>query len=90
MVVSKQLIILDRIHVSLLQVSWLTYMQMFNIGGLQMPLEKMNVYAGCSCPIMGIDSFGMQTINLLHGTISIIQLGCCMLQIIILLLQSHK
>jgi hypothetical protein len=90
MVVSKPLIILDKIHVSLLQVAWLTYMQMFTIGGLQMPLEKVDVYVGCSCPIMGIDSFGMHTVNLLHGATSIIQLGCCMLQIIILLLQSHK
>jgi hypothetical protein len=84
MVVSKPLIILDRIHVSLLQVAWLTYIQMFTIGGLQMPIEEVNVYVGFSCPIMGIDSFGMHTINLFHG--SIIQLRCCMLQIIILLL----
>jgi hypothetical protein len=76
--------------VSLLQVAWLTYMQMFTIGRFQMLIEKVNVYAGCSCLIMGIDSFGMHTINLLHGATSIIQLGCCMLQIIILLLQSHK
>jgi hypothetical protein len=46
MLVSKPFIILDRIHVSLLQVAWLTYMQMFTIGGHQMPIEKMNVYAG--------------------------------------------
>jgi hypothetical protein len=87
---SKPLIVLDRIHVSLLQVVYLSYMQMFTIGGLQMPIEKVNVYVGCSCPIMGIGSFGMHTINLLHGATSIIQLGCCKLQIIILLLQSHK
>jgi hypothetical protein len=86
MVVSKPLMILDWIHVSLLQVTWLIYMQMLTIRGLQMLIEKVNVYAGCSCPIMGIDSFGMHTINLLHGVTSIIQLGCCMLQIIILLL----
>jgi hypothetical protein len=55
-----------------------------------MPIEKMNVYAACSCSIMGTDSFGMHTINLLHGATSIIQLVCCMLQIIILLLHSHK
>jgi hypothetical protein len=36
-------------------------------GGLQMLIEKMNVYASCSCPIMGIDSSGMHTINLLRG-----------------------
>ncbi len=47
-----------------------------------MPLEKVNVYAGYSYPIMGIDSFGMHTINLLHGATSIIQLGCRMLQIL--------
>jgi len=55
-----------------------------------MPIEKLNVYASYSCPIVGIDSFGMHTINLLHGATNIIQLGCCMLQIIILLLYSHK
>jgi hypothetical protein len=55
-----------------------------------MSIEKMNVYVGCSCPIMGIDSFAMHSINLLHGTTSIIQLGSCMLQIIILLLHCHK
>jgi hypothetical protein len=44
---------MDKIHVYLLQVAWLTYMQMFTIGGLQMPIEKMNMYASCSCPIMG-------------------------------------
>jgi hypothetical protein len=63
---------------------------MFITGRFQMPIEKVNVYAGCSCPIMGIDSLGMHTINLLHGATSIIQLECCKLQIIILLLQSHK
>jgi hypothetical protein len=63
-------------------------MQMFTIGGLQMPIEKVNVYASCSCPIMGIDNFGMHTINLLHRATNIIQLGCCILQIIILL--SYK
>jgi hypothetical protein len=31
-------IIMDRIHVSLLQVAWLTYMETFIIGGLQMPI----------------------------------------------------
>jgi hypothetical protein len=61
-------------------------MQMFTIGGLQMPIEKVNVYVSCSCPIMAIDSFGMHTINLLHGATSTIQLGRYMLQIIILLL----
>jgi hypothetical protein len=55
-----------------------------------MPIEKMNVYTGYSCPIMGLNSFGMHTINLLHGTTSIIWLGCCTLQIIVLLLHSHK
>jgi hypothetical protein len=90
MLVSKPLIIVDRIHVSLLQVAWLIYMQTFTIGNLQMPIKKMNVYVGCSCPIMGIDSFGMHTLNLLHGVTSIIQLECCMLQIILLLLCSHK
>ncbi len=30
---------------------------------LQMPIEKVNMYVGYSCPIMGIDSFGMHTIN---------------------------
>jgi hypothetical protein len=82
--------IMDRIHVSLLQVAWLIYMQTFTIGGLQMPIEKVNIYVGCSCPIMGTNSFGMHTINLLHEATNIIQLGCCMLQIIILLLHSHK
>jgi hypothetical protein len=53
MFMRKPLIIMDKIHVSLLQVAWLTYMQMFTIGGLQMPIEKLNVYASCSCPIMG-------------------------------------
>jgi hypothetical protein len=72
MFVRKPLIIMDRIHVFLLQVAWLTYMQMFIIGGLQMPIEKVNVYVGYSCPIMGIDSFGMLTINLLHVATSII------------------
>jgi hypothetical protein len=61
-------------------------MQMFTIGGLQRPIEKVNMYVSCSCPIMGIYSFGMHTINLLHGATNTIQLGCCMLQIIILLL----
>jgi len=28
-----------------------------------MPIEKMNMYVGYSRPIMGIDSFGMHTIN---------------------------
>jgi hypothetical protein len=65
-------------------------MQTFTIRGFQMPIEKMNFYAGCSCPIMGIDNFGMHTINLFHGATSIIQLGCYMLQIIILLLHFHK
>jgi hypothetical protein len=55
-----------------------------------MPIDKVNVYVGCSCPILGIDSFGMHTINLLHGTTNIIQCGCCMLQIINLMLHSHK
>ncbi len=32
-----------------------------------MPIEKVNVYVGYSCPIMGIDSFGMHTINVLLG-----------------------
>jgi hypothetical protein len=50
-----------------------------------MPIEKVNMYASYSCPIIQIDSFGMHTINLLHGITSIIQLGCCMLQIILLL-----
>jgi hypothetical protein len=49
----KPLIIMDEIHVALLQVAWLTYMQMFTIGGLQMQIEIVNVYVGCSCPIMG-------------------------------------
>jgi len=65
-------------------------MQIFTIWRLQMPIEKMNVYEGYSCQIMRTDSFGMHTINLLYGIISIIQLGCCMLKIIILLLHSHK
>jgi hypothetical protein len=55
-----------------------------------MPIEKMNIYVGYSCPIMGTDGFGMHTINLLHGVTSIIQFGCYMLQIILLLVQSHK
>jgi hypothetical protein len=55
-----------------------------------MPIERVNVYVGCSCPIMGTNRFGMHTINLHHGATSIIQLGCCMLQIVILLLHSHK
>jgi hypothetical protein len=45
MFVSKPLVIMDRVHVYLLQVIWLTYMQMFTIGGLQMPIEKVNMYA---------------------------------------------
>jgi hypothetical protein len=44
---------MDKIHVYLLQVAWLTYMQMFTIGGLQILIEKVNVYVGCSSPIMG-------------------------------------
>jgi len=87
---SKPFIIMDRIHVYLFQVAWLTYMQRFTIGGFQMLIEKVSMYAGYSCPITGIDSFGMHTINLFHGVTSIIQVGCCMWQIILLLLQSHK
>jgi hypothetical protein len=43
------------------------YMQTFAIKGFQMPIEKMNVYVGYSCPIMGTNSFGMHTTNLVHG-----------------------
>jgi hypothetical protein len=53
MLMKKPLIIMDKIHVYLLQVAWLTYMQMFTIGGLQILIEKVNVYVGCSSPIMG-------------------------------------
>jgi hypothetical protein len=53
MFMKKPLIIMDKIHVYLLQVAWLTYMQMFTIGGLQMPIEKVNIYASYPCPIMG-------------------------------------
>jgi len=73
MLVSKPLIIMDRIHVSLSQVVRLTYMQTFTIKGLQMLIGKVNMYVGCSCPIMGTDSFGMHTINLFHRVTSIIQ-----------------
>jgi hypothetical protein len=55
-----------------------------------MPIEKVNMYVGYSCPIMRTNSFGMHTVNLIHGATSIIWLECCMLQIIILLLHSHK
>jgi hypothetical protein len=44
MLVSKPLIIMDRIHVYLFQVAWLTYMQTFTIGGFQMLIEKVNMY----------------------------------------------
>jgi hypothetical protein len=64
---------MGRIHVSLLQVVRLTYMQTFTIKGLQMLIGKVNMYVGCSRPIMGTNSFGMHTINLLHGVTSIIQ-----------------
>jgi hypothetical protein len=37
-----------------------------------MPIEKVNVYVGYSCPIMGTNNFGVHTINLLHGATSII------------------
>jgi hypothetical protein len=47
-------------------------MQISTIGGLQMPIKKLNVYASYSCPIVGIDSFEMHTINLCHGDTSII------------------
>jgi hypothetical protein len=62
--------------VSLLQVVWLTYMQ-----GLQMPIEKVNMYASSSCPIMGIDSFGMHTINYFMELEILSNLGvvCCKL-----------
>jgi hypothetical protein len=65
-------------------------MQTSTIGGLQMPIKKLNVYASYSCPIVGIDNFEMHTINLLHGGTSIIPTWVFMLQIIILLLHSHK
>jgi hypothetical protein len=79
MFVNKSLVILDSIHVSLLQVAWLTYMQIFTIGGLQMPIEKVNMYVGYSCPIMGIDSFGMHTINYFMELQILSNLGvvCC-------------
>jgi hypothetical protein len=54
------------------------------------PKARVMTYAIYSCPIMKTNSFGMHTINLLHGTTNIIQLGCYMLQIIILLLHPHK
>ncbi len=34
-----------------------------------MPMEKVNVYASYSCLIMGIDSFGIHTINLFISTL---------------------
>jgi hypothetical protein len=81
MFVNKPLIILDRIHVFLLQVAWLTYMQIFIIVRLQMPIKKMNMYVGYSCPIMGIDSFGMHTINYFMELQILSNLGvvCCQL-----------
>jgi hypothetical protein len=47
-----------------------------------MLVKKVNMYLGYSCPIMGTNSFGMHTINLLHGATSIIRLAyvvCCKL-----------
>jgi len=90
MLVNKPFIIMDRIHLFLLQVAWFDLYGNIHYWRLQMPIEKVNVYVGCSCRIMGTNSFGMHTINLLHEIISIIWLGCCMLQIIILLLHSYK
>jgi len=47
-------------------------MQTSTIGGLQMPIKKLNVYASYSCPIVGINNFEMHTINVLHGATSVI------------------
>jgi hypothetical protein len=42
--------------------------EMFIIGGLQIPIEKMSVYAQLWEPI----AFGMHNINLFHGVTRII------------------